>query len=292
MHTPPPFLSSKPVVPPFARNDGPLFLPMLAGCDIMHKSSGSQVFHDFSLDAIDPMAVFFMTFEGSARVSFPHGDEHLYPGSILILTLPTPVRIYHKQTGCPFGFLYMNFRDAHPREALQWLQRAVGTCSRPSGGLTSRTEEFVRDTSRMIGEMAQAGAGSELDWSRRTYQWFLSCLETFQLERLATRSFAVPAGPPQPALVADRCRTIKEYARQMHCSPGHISRTLTSTWQKPAGKALRESRLERAAQMLTSSDHSVHQVATHFGYSSPSSFIRAFRRHFGHTPNRLRRAGL
>ncbi len=292
MHPPPPFVSPKTVSLPFARNDGPFFLPMLAGCDIIHKHPSRQVFHDFSLDAIDPMAVFFMVFQGSARASFPHGDEHLYPGSMLILTLPAPVRIFHKQTGCPFGFLYLNFRDAHPRETLQWLQRAVGTCSRPSGGLNPRTEAFVRETSSLIGEMADARAGSELEWSQRTYSWFLRCLTTFELDRFASRPLAVPPGPPQPALVADRCRTIKEYARQMHCSPGHISRTLTSKWQKPAGKALRESRLERAAHMLATSDQSVNQIATHFGYSSPSSFIRAFRRQYGHTPNRLRRAGL
>jgi transcriptional regulator GlxA family with amidase domain len=48
-------------------------------------------------------------------------------------------------------------------------------------------------------------------------------------------------------------------------------------------------RLQRAAQLLETSDRSVIHVATEIGYESEAAFNRAFKRSFGVPPARYRR---
>lgn len=55
---------------------------------------------------------------------------------------------------------------------------------------------------------------------------------------------------------------------------------------------LRDLRMRQAARQLTSSTHSVEQIATNAGYESRSSFIRAFRKTFGLDPTDFRASGL
>ncbi len=56
----------------------------------------------------------------------------------------------------------------------------------------------------------------------------------------------------------------------------------------PAAHAL-SLRLQAARRMITDTDHPLAEVALRTGFSSPSTLSRAFRRHYGHPPSRLRR---
>ena len=51
---------------------------------------------------------------------------------------------------------------------------------------------------------------------------------------------------------------------------------------------LRERRLTMAANLLTSTNMGVKEVAYHVGYGHHSSFVRAFERRFGQSPKRYR----
>ncbi|WOO39371.1 AraC family transcriptional regulator [Rubellicoccus peritrichatus] len=287
-----PFLDPDPIKLPFMENSGPFFLPIVSGCAVVKGSVDNEMRHDFSLDAIDYMVTFLMTFHGSAKVSFPHEDQSLFPGSILILKQPSPVRIHLKNTGSPWGFFYINFRDSRPLESLLWLQSRIGQISRPVSMRDPEVRKFVRDSSQLIGDMAKAQQGSEIEWSGRTYDWFLSCLRMLQISPSIAQLKDKSETLPRPAILSEKCGTIKEYARQMHCSPGYLSRKLLASWHKPAGKALREARLERSIELLGSTDQSINEIANQLGYASTSSFIRAFKLHFGCTPARMRRSGL
>ncbi len=50
-------------------------------------------------------------------------------------------------------------------------------------------------------------------------------------------------------------------------------------------------RLQLAAQLLTSGNRRISQIAGEVGYESEPAFSRAFRRHFGVSPNRYRQHG-
>ena len=47
-------------------------------------------------------------------------------------------------------------------------------------------------------------------------------------------------------------------------------------------------RMEAARHLLKSSELSVQQITERLGYADPSNFVRAFRRHHGHTPHQYR----
>jgi AraC-like DNA-binding protein len=56
-------------------------------------------------------------------------------------------------------------------------------------------------------------------------------------------------------------------------------------------QVLTEERLNRAAQMLLSSDRSVEAIAAEVGYTSLSGFYSAFRAFFGTTAGQYRKMG-
>jgi AraC family transcriptional regulator len=53
---------------------------------------------------------------------------------------------------------------------------------------------------------------------------------------------------------------------------------------------VRRLRLERAARELKTTGRSVLRIAVDAGFQSHEAFLRAFHRHFGHTPTEFRRA--
>lgn len=49
-------------------------------------------------------------------------------------------------------------------------------------------------------------------------------------------------------------------------------------------------RMERGAELLTTTNLSIAEIAHAIGYDHPANFTHAFRRYFGHSPSQLRRA--
>ncbi|MFN8096904.1 MAG: AraC family transcriptional regulator [Dermatophilaceae bacterium] len=80
------------------------------------------------------------------------------------------------------------------------------------------------------------------------------------------------------------------FAQRLHLSRYHLDRIVTSVAGEPPQTLRRRILLERAAYRLISTDHTVLDVATEAGYASHEAFTRAFRRAFGQTPARWRRA--
>ena len=81
-----------------------------------------------------------------------------------------------------------------------------------------------------------------------------------------------------PALSRRAClsaTTVKEGFRRLYGLPVH-------TW-------LRQRRMERAAELLHTTELSLEGVAKAVGYSSVSQFIAAFRQQYGLTPGQYRK---
>jgi len=82
--------------------------------------------------------------------------------------------------------------------------------------------------------------------------------------------------------------SLKELSNQLAYSPGYLSQMLKKKWGVTPAKALRKARLELAAARLVKNSETVSLIAHDLGYLSESSFIRAFRLHFGLTPMQYR----
>lgn len=70
-----------------------------------------------------------------------------------------------------------------------------------------------------------------------------------------------------------------------------LSRTFTSATGYTINAYLRGRRLTEAARVLADGARDILAVALQFGYGSHEAFTRAFREHFGTTPEAVRRAG-
>lgn len=114
-----------------------------------------------------------------------------------------------------------------------------------------------------------------------------------QLETLAT-----PSGDPTDPrlrrivrLLADDPTaplTLDELARRAHMSRHHFAREFRRVLGVSPMAYVRQLRVERAALLLRSTDHSVARVALESGFSSAGRLSDAFRAHFGLGPSSWR----
>ena len=80
-------------------------------------------------------------------------------------------------------------------------------------------------------------------------------------------------------------------AAQACCSHFHFLRMFEVISGMTAGEYVRRRRLSQAALMLASGNERVIDVALRYGYDTPESFAKAFKRLFGVTPSEASRPG-
>jgi AraC-like DNA-binding protein len=79
-------------------------------------------------------------------------------------------------------------------------------------------------------------------------------------------------------------------ARAAHLSPAHFSREFRRAFGETPHQYLLTRRLERAAALLRSTDHSVAQICLAVGLTSVGSFTTSFRRVYRMSPTEYRAA--
>jgi len=80
-----------------------------------------------------------------------------------------------------------------------------------------------------------------------------------------------------------------ELAAQAGLSPDHFARAFRHSFGEPPHRFLLRCRLERASELLVSSNLPIGQIALLVGYDSPQGLTRLFRRQLGTTPSQYRR---
>ena len=83
-------------------------------------------------------------------------------------------------------------------------------------------------------------------------------------------------------------RSVRELAEQVHLSPAHLQRLFKQETGVHISELLCERRLTMAANLLTTTDMEIKEVAYMVGYGHHSSFVRAFQRRFHQAPKRFR----
>ena len=83
--------------------------------------------------------------------------------------------------------------------------------------------------------------------------------------------------------------TIEEIARQANVSPYHFQRSFMILTDLSVGEYIRRRRLTLAAQELTSTKRKIIDIAYKYGYDTPESFSKAFRKQHDVTPSEARK---
>lgn len=84
--------------------------------------------------------------------------------------------------------------------------------------------------------------------------------------------------------------TVSDMAAQAHMSPSAFAHLFRDSTGRPPYRFLKEMRLDRARELLGTSELTVARVSRDVGYASVSQFIQAFRARFGMTPHGYRHA--
>ncbi|KGM46262.1 AraC family transcriptional regulator [Neobacillus niacini] len=82
--------------------------------------------------------------------------------------------------------------------------------------------------------------------------------------------------------------TIERIAKQANVSEFHFQRIFSVLTDITVGEYLRRRRLTLAAQELSSTESKIIDVALKYGYDTPESFSKAFRKQHGITPSQAR----
>ncbi|RNA68571.1 AraC family transcriptional regulator [Alteribacter keqinensis] len=85
--------------------------------------------------------------------------------------------------------------------------------------------------------------------------------------------------------------SMEEAAKTAHMSPAHLQKAFTVLTGMTVGEYIRKRRLTLAAEELTRGDRRVIDIALAFGYETPESFAKAFRRQHGIAPKEARNPG-
>ncbi|MCB0630585.1 MAG: AraC family transcriptional regulator [Saprospiraceae bacterium] len=81
---------------------------------------------------------------------------------------------------------------------------------------------------------------------------------------------------------------LEQFAELCNMSLSSFKRLFNSIYKTPPGKWLTEKRLHFAAYLLQTTDKNINEIAFNSGFEDTSSFIRAFKQKFDHTPLQYR----
>ena len=81
---------------------------------------------------------------------------------------------------------------------------------------------------------------------------------------------------------------VKQLADLSHFSPYHFHRIIRVFLGESLGAYISRTRVETGAKLLRYSSHSIEEIAYSVGFETPSSFSKAFKKHFNITPTYYR----
>lgn len=85
--------------------------------------------------------------------------------------------------------------------------------------------------------------------------------------------------------------TVEEVAREVGVSPSHLRRLFRQARGQSPKRAFLEIRMEMARVRVESGAMTLSGISDYLGFSEPSAFSRAYKRHFGVSPRKNRPVG-
>lgn len=234
------------------------------------------------LQATEPAWTVVVTRGGTATLEIGGDRIRVRRGTVVIY--PEPVRArWRPVRGQPWQRFGLRVAGARADGHFHLLADTYGLVRQVAVGELRRRFTPLLQGVRGRRELGPGG------WSRLAYRWLVSLEEALA----RGRPLKGPANWPTFAakLPGGLYRRVADYAHKLGYSRSHTQAHLKRLWNnQPPGRALREQRLEQAAQWLREGREPVAVVGRRAGYRSNAGFIGGFKRHYGTTPARYRRA--
>lgn len=242
----------------------------------------------------------FVQLSGWTRFTFPDGDCVLQAGQVLLL----PAYVQHQEcvgarAGQPFSNLVLYAEDERLSVHLA-CERTLGLpevqhLEFRHGPVCAAVAHWLAQASQ-VQPVAGEGAWREAEQRRAAALAAAALTSVWQL--LVAAPVGEGGDSPLVAKVrlwvknqlGDATLSVQGLAAQAECTPDHLSQR----FRKETGDSLLAYitglRMARACHLLQHTELAVKEVAWACGYSRSGYFIQAFRRAWGHTPQRWREA--
>lgn len=246
---------------------------------------------DLSVQPIDPMTrfnwEFYAVLSGSLRPTGGAGEQAPYSTTPTLWVFP-PDRAHGWQSRRRVDRIVMHFSSVP--DVIREACTATGSLS------TSLTADDVAMLRRMGNELKQHYRSPTPESLLR----FDRALIDLSLLFLRGRDFG--AALPLETVAVERVQraiewylshlhqrpTLFSLADAVHISTAHLRRQFRLVYRKSPHLVLTSLRLERAAQLLATTDNTLEVVARGSGFNSASDFCRVFKHHFDVYPNEWR----
>lgn len=221
-----------------------------------------------------------LTLEGTAH--FERGGHRylLEPGSVLLAD-DTQHDRFQLPPGAPGRWLQINLSGALAARYFRHLRGRFGFLHRISlrGSAVRAAFHLAMLTPRARDDVYAI--------SQQVYAWLNQLDAHLEMHHLPVQRLLemAPEDLLQSPLLS---HTIENFARDLGLSRATLSQRLTEQWGEPPGRVLRRLRLQKARQLLESTDLTVEDIAGKVGFSGGRALILAFRRQYRTTPGALR----
>ena len=204
------------------------------------------------------------------------------PGSIFFVTSGVPHEYFPATPELGWETAWTVFRGAHLTELLEEL--GFGRWNELSGADLSRCESIF---SRLLSAVKDPINGGER-CSLLIYEYILEARSLLISGNSRSGGLITPALERMDAQYM-RDITLEELAKICGVSLQHFCRVFRSQMGMRPMEYLARRRVSEAKQLLSSTEHTIAEIAALTGYSTPTYFGTVFRRYEGTSPSEYRR---
>lgn len=261
-------------------------LPLCNLFAVGHEIVSNASYHWNGMERRDgPLLLFQYTVDGAGVFSTEHESFKISSGRAFLAEIPSSHSYYYPGGSQPWEFYFLLFRPQLVQPLWEEIKAKLGPA--PVIDTGSLPIRMLRDITR------EAHSGKITDpyiASSLLYQFMM------ELGRLSS------SGPRHetewPAAVRDAVTFIEghynsmigqeELAEKLGLSKFHLLRTFSKYVGVTPNEYLNRIRIERAVDLLRTTDHSIEAIAVQVGYSTGSYFIKVFHKLTGQTPGNFR----
>ena len=249
-----------------------------------------------------PFTVINVCHEGRCEIEM-QDDIYIYmtPG-LLNVNNRVPKDGYHYPTGSYEGleiaFDMTVLKEHMPVELTSFgltLEELEDFLERGNGNCTAHVSDAAMQQSKVLYENLKAGGGCITDYRFWTVS-ILYYLKNGEMSEVKNRSL-ITKGQRRIAIEAEqiltenfrRHYTVEELSRRYGVSPSALKKYFEAVFGLPVSYYVREKKMNKAKQMLSTTCTSVGEIAAECGYENQGKFGSAFKTYTGVSPLEYRR---
>ncbi|MFD2613602.1 AraC family transcriptional regulator [Paenibacillus gansuensis] len=188
-----------------------------------------------------------------------------------------------------------------PKHELEEARRILQLLNRPCAGSHADVNGGIRIFFDILREIQEKRIGYLMSIKQRMMELFIAAVRNLHGDA-PSAPIELPLNHSDHAIVRNCILflednyqdpiTLEEAAASIYFSPRHLGRVFKAITGQTVVEYLTEIRLNRAKQLLESSDDSLEQIAQECGIANGSYLSTLFKKYYGISPNQHRKTGI